>query len=113
LVGFARGAYRQHSERTSRLLLQLFERYQGEDLVMPFTLEDFDRWYFKEHFAELTPEEQREALERLSPEQRRELLQSLPPEERLADLSTEQIRQYLDQRTAGHPAESREPRRKR
>src|SRR5438874_4862034 len=58
LVGFASGAYRQRSERTSRLLRQLFDRYQGEDFVMPFTLEDFDRWYTKEHFTKLTPEEQ-------------------------------------------------------
>jgi hypothetical protein len=113
LVGFGRSAYRQHSERTSRLLLQLFERYQGEDLVMPYTMEDFDRWYFKEHFAKLTPEEQREALERLSPQQRRELFQVLPPEERLAGLSTEQIQQYLNQRAAGHRAEQRKPRRKK
>src|SRR5262249_31999020 len=31
LVGFGRAAYRQRSESTSRLLRQLFERYQGED----------------------------------------------------------------------------------
>jgi hypothetical protein len=46
-------------------------------------MEDFERDYIKEHFAQLTPAEQREALERLAPEHRRELLQALPPEERL------------------------------
>jgi hypothetical protein len=40
-------------------------------------MEDFNRQYIKEHFAQLTPEEQREAL------------QALPPEERMAGLSPE------------------------
>ena len=68
---------------------------------MSFTMEDFNRQYVKEHFARLTPEEQREAL------------QALPPEERLAGLSAEQIRQYLDGLTAGRPARGRRPRRKK
>ena len=80
---------------------------------MSFTMEDFNRQYIKEHFVQLTPEEQREALERLSPEHRRELLQVLPPEERLAGLSEEQVRQLLDQLAAGRTAQSRKPRRKR
>jgi hypothetical protein len=91
LVGFARRAYRQRSQRTSRLLQQLLQEYQGENLVMPFTWEDFDRWYIKTHFPHLTPDE------------RREILQSLPPEEVLAGLSEEQIRQYLERLTAGRP----------
>ena len=75
---------------------------------MPFTMEDFDRWYIKAHFAQLTPEEQRERLEGLPPEHRRVVLRSLPPEEqeevlrtlspeqRLAGLSEEEIQRYLD-----------------
>jgi hypothetical protein len=122
LVGFASGAYQRRSEDTSALLRQLFERFRREGLAMSFTMEDFRRQYAKEHFALLTPEEQREALERLSPEQRREVLQALPPEERLAglspeerlaDLSPEQIRQYLDRLTTGRPAAARKPRRKK
>jgi hypothetical protein len=113
LVAFGRGAYRQRSERTSRLLRQLLESYQKEGLVMPFTLEDFDHWYIKEHFPQLTPQEKREALERLPPEEQVEVLQALPPEKRLAGLSAEQIRRYLDQLTAGRPAQPRKPRRKR
>jgi hypothetical protein len=112
LVGFGRGAYRRRSEETSLLLGQLFEKFRGEGFTMSFTMEDFKRQYVKEHFAKLTPEERRQALERLSPEDRREVLQSLPAEERLAGLSAEQIRQYLDQLTAGRPAEPRKPRRK-
>jgi Mg/Co/Ni transporter MgtE len=125
LVGFGSGAYRQRSEQTSRLLGELFERLKEEGFAMSYTWEDFEHDYIKKHFAQLTPEEQREALERLSPERRREMLQALPleqrrevlrslsPEERLADLSTEQIRQYLDRRAEGRPTQPRKPRRKR
>jgi hypothetical protein len=62
---------------------------------MSFTMEDFNRQYIKEHFPHLTPQE------------REEVLQALPAEERLAGLSAEQIRQYLDQLTAGHPTRPR------
>jgi hypothetical protein len=88
---------------------------------MSFTMEDFNRQYAKEHFKNLTPEEQREALQALPPEKQQEVLQALPPESRLAGLSAEvrltglsaeQIRQYLDQLTAG-PAQPRKPRRKK
>jgi hypothetical protein len=122
LVGFAGGAYRRRSEQTSRLLGQLFEALRGEGIAMSYTMEDFNRQYAKEHFARLTPEEQREALQALPPEKQQELLQALPPERRLAGLppelrlaglSAEQIRQYLDQLTAGRPPAARKPRRKK
>jgi Mg/Co/Ni transporter MgtE len=76
-------------------------------------MEDFRRQYAKDHFALLTPQEQREALQRLSPEHRREILRSLSPEELLGVLSAEQIREYLEQRTAARPSKPRTPRRKR
>jgi hypothetical protein len=113
LVGFASGAYRRRSQDTSALLRQLFERFRGEGIAMSYTMEDFRRQYAKEHFAELTPEEQREALEALPPEKLQEVLQALPPEERLAGLSPEQIQQYLNQLTAGKTAGPRKPRRKK
>jgi Mg/Co/Ni transporter MgtE len=47
-----------------------------------FTMEDFNRQYIKQHFAQLTPEEQREALQAISPEKRKEVLQALLPGER-------------------------------
>jgi Mg/Co/Ni transporter MgtE len=78
-----------------------------------FTMEDFNRQYIKEHFVQLTPEEQREAWQALPPEKRKEVLQALPPEERMAGLSPEQIRQYLDRLTAGRTAAPRKPRRKK
>jgi hypothetical protein len=113
LVDFGRGAYRRRSERTSRLLELLLDEFQGEGFAMPYTMEDFDRWYAKKLFARLTSEEQREALARLSPERRAELLQTLSLEERLVGLSEEQIRQLLEQRAARRTAKPRKPRRKK
>jgi hypothetical protein len=113
LVGFGQGAYRRRSKDTSAMLRQLLEKFQREGITMSYTMEDFRRQYAKEHFAELTPEEQREALESLSAEQRREVLKSLPVEDRLAGLSAEQIRQFQQQQAAEHPAKPRKPRRKK
>lgn len=112
LVEFGGRAYERHSERTSRLLMQLFEGLQAEGLPMPFTMEDFERQFAREHFLRLSPERRLEALRTLSPEQRQELLQALPPEERLAGLSAEQIQQYLDRLSGDRPA-TRKPRRKK
>jgi len=112
LVGYGRNTYRQHSERTSGMLRQLLQRFQGENLVMPYTWADFDRDYIKEHFPQLPAEERREILQSLPPGKRREVLESLPPEERLAGLSVEQIRQYLEQLTARRPTKPRKQRRK-
>jgi len=113
LLAFGRSAYRRRSAHTSALLGLLFEKLQGEGFAMSFTMEDFQRWYAKEHFARLTPEEQREVLQALPPEKQREVFEALPPENRLAGLSPEQIRQYLDQLTAGKPAGPHKPRRKK
>jgi hypothetical protein len=125
LVEFGQTAYRRRSAETSLLLGQLFEKIRGEGFTMSYTMEDFKRDYIMEHFARLTPEEQRKALGRLSPEHRREVLQSLPREERreilqslpaeeiLGALSTEQIREYLDRLTAGRPGQARKSRRKK
>ncbi len=90
LIEFGSSAYQRRSENTSALLGQLFERFRGEGLVMSFTMEDFQRQYAKEHFAQLTPEERKEALQALSPDERKEVLQALSPEERLAGLSAEE-----------------------
>jgi hypothetical protein len=84
---------------------------------MPYTMEDFQRDFVKEHFAMLTPEEQVEVLQALPVE----VLQALPPEKRLAGLSAEkrlaglsaeQIRAYLDRLSAEGPVAPRKPRRK-
>ena len=80
---------------------------------MSFTMEDFRREIAQKNFPMLTPEEQREAFEALPPEKQQQVLQALPPERLLGALSTEQIREYLDQPTAGRPAKPRKPRRKK
>jgi hypothetical protein len=78
-----------------------------------YTMEDFKRDYVKKNFARLTPEEQREALEKLPPEERREVLQTVPLEDRLAGISAEQIRRYLERLTAAQPPERPKRRRKK
>ena len=100
LVGFGGRAYQRHSPNASGLLVQLFEGLQAEGFPMPYTMEDFQRQFVKEHFAKLTPEE------------REDVIKSLPPEERLAGLTEEQIRQYLNRLSAERPAAPRKPRRK-
>ena len=49
---------------------------------MSYTMEDFQRDYFKEQYAKLTPEKRRELVQSLPPEERRKLLESLPLEQR-------------------------------
>jgi hypothetical protein len=100
LIEFGNSAYRRRSEDTSQLLEELFKKFHREGIAMPYTMEDFRRDYVKEHFPELTPEEQEEVL------------RALPLERRLAGLSAEQLRQYLDRLTAGRPASPRKRRKK-
>jgi Mg/Co/Ni transporter MgtE len=95
------------------LLLTLFEGLEAEGLAMPYTMEDFNRQFFRERFLRLTPEQRREMLQALPPEERRDLLRALPPEQVLAALSPEQIRQYLDRLAGERPASARKPRRKK
>jgi hypothetical protein len=125
LVEFGGGNYRRRSEQTSRLLGQLFDWLRGEGFDVSFTMEDFNRQYIKEHFARLTPQERREALQSLPvqeqqdvfqalpPEKQQEVLQALPMERRLAGLSAAEISQYLERLAASHPSAPRKPRRKR
>lgn len=68
---------------------------------MPFTMEDFRRQFVKEHFPQLSDEEQEEVLQRL------------PPEKRLAGLTEDQIRQHLDRLSRGHTTPKRKSRRKK
>jgi hypothetical protein len=118
LVNFGSGVYRRRSEETSALLEQLSERLHGEGFAVAYTMEDFKRDYIKEHFPELTPQEQQEVLRRLPPEARlaglppEARLAGLPPEARLAGLSAKQIRQYLERLAASTP-EPRKPRKKK
>jgi Mg/Co/Ni transporter MgtE len=98
LVNLGGSAYQRRSEQTSRLLGQLFEKLRGEGFAVSFTMEDFNRQYTIEHFAQLTPEEQRKALERLSLEHRREVLQSLPAESfTMEDFNRQYIKEHFPQ----------------
>ncbi|HKB06540.1 MAG TPA: hypothetical protein VKD90_30370, partial [Gemmataceae bacterium] len=98
LVEFGGRAYHRRSEQTSALLVDLFRGLRAEGFAMPYTMADFRRRFVKEHFPELTPEEQADVLQSLPPEKRlaglsaaeqEELLRALPPEKRLAGLSAE------------------------
>jgi hypothetical protein len=121
LVEFGQGAYRRRSVETSQLLRLLLEKLGEEGFAVSYTMEDFKRDYVKKHFALLTPQEQREALQAMPLEKQleviealpQEVLDALPPERRLAGLSAEQIRQYLEQLTANRPSAPRNPRRKK
>jgi hypothetical protein len=113
LVDFARGAYRKRSPLTSGVLGQLLERFQREGFAMSYTMHDFLRDYIKEHFPQLTPQEQQEVFRALPPEKQQEVFRALPPEQRLAGLSEEQIRQYLEQLTTHRPAKPPKPRSKK
>ena len=131
---FGGSRYQRRSQQTSRVLGQLFEKLRGEGFAVSYTMEDFNRQYTKDPFAQLTPEEQREALESLPPERREEVLQALPPEQRLAGLppeqrlaglppeqrlaglsaeQIEQVRQFLDRLTNRPTTAPRKPRRKK
>lgn len=113
LVGYGQGVYQQRSDFTSYLLRQLFERFQTEEVTMTYTMEDFKRDYFKEHFPKLSQKERLEILQSLPPEQYRELFLSLPPEDVLNALPFEQVRQYVEQHRTEPPAPPRKPRRKK
>jgi len=95
--------WQQPSERA--MLNQLYELYQKEGIVMPYTMEDFNRDFTREHLYLLPPEER---LKGLPPEER---LKGLPsetvfkqfsPEERLKGLPPEIIEAYLSQLKKNH-----------
>ncbi|NJO16880.1 MAG: hypothetical protein HC877_14400 [Thioploca sp.] len=73
--------WRQLSERA--ILNQLYELYQREGVVMPYTIADFEKDFTKEHLHLLLPEER---LQGLPPEER---LKGLPPETLLKQVSIE------------------------
>ena len=85
LLRYGATHYRPHSEETSRLLLQLFDSYRLEGVVMPDSLEQlrrFAREVDEKVLREMPAEELvRRASERLSVD---ELLAALPAEMRAA-----------------------------
>jgi hypothetical protein len=101
LVEFGGRTYRLHSPQASSVLADLFRGFQTEGVGMPFTLEDFNRQYLKENFANLSPGEKAEVLKTVTPEQR------------LAGLTEEQIQRLLGRFSTKRPTPPRKPRRKK
>lgn len=129
VVNFGRGAYRQHSTNTSSLIRVLFEKYKVEEIVMAYTMEDFQKDYAKANFGRLTREDQIEVLQALPLERRQQLVktlpaevlqslalevvESLPLEDRLAGTTKEQIQQYLNRLEHKSEPTPRKPRGRR
>lgn len=67
----------------STIVKQLLETYRMEKINMPYTVEDFQRDYVRDHLDLLSPDE---ILKRFSADDR---LRDLPPEDRLRDLPIE------------------------
>jgi hypothetical protein len=101
IVRFGAAHFERHSPDGSSVINELFSHYKIEGIDMPYTMEDFRRYYIKERLKELTPEER---LEGLPPEER---LKGLPPEERLKGLPPEELLKVLppEERWKGLSAE--------
>ena len=83
--------YRNHTTEMSTIINRLFESYELEGLVMPYTMEDFRRDIAREYVDQLPPEER---LKGLSIDK---ILRRFPADERLKGLSPEEVRAYLEE----------------
>jgi Mg/Co/Ni transporter MgtE len=81
-VDYGARHYQQRSPNTSTVLQQLFQGYDREGVIMPYTMQDFQRDYAREHFPHLTPAERRECIARLPAAERIELFTGLSAAER-------------------------------
>ena len=88
VAGAAR--YREQAGDVSAIINRLFENYQLEGLVMPYTMQDFRREVAKRYLPQLSIEER---LEGLAPE---EILKRFPAEDILKQLPVEEVQAYLD-----------------
>jgi hypothetical protein len=96
LMRYGAEHYRLHSDETSSLLLQLFERYHLEATLMPDlleqlaqeTIEDLLKRLPAERLAKrLSPEDLSAILQRLSPDDLSAVLKRLPPDKMQAALA--------------------------
>ena len=97
-VKFAMSEYRRHTQEMSTIINQLFENYQLEGVSMPYTLENFQKDYVKNHLDLLSSEDRLQGLsseDRLQGLSSQDRLQGLSSEDRLKGLSLEEIREYL------------------
>ncbi|HLA35840.1 MAG TPA: hypothetical protein VJ001_13335 [Rhodocyclaceae bacterium] len=98
-VNQAAGLYHVHQSEMSTIVGQLFENYQLEGIAMPYTIQDFQRDYVRDHLNLLSPDE---VLQRYSPDERLknlsplERLRDLSPTERLDGLSLDEIKAWLE-----------------
>lgn len=90
LVEYAWREYRQHTPEMSTIINQLFDNYRLEGLNMPYTMEDFQKDYVREHLNVLSPDE---ILKRYSPDER---LSGLASDEVLKHYSPDEIQRYLE-----------------
>jgi hypothetical protein len=81
-VGYGARHYRRRSPNTSSLLEELFQGYDREGAIMPYTMQDFQKDYVRNHFMDFTPKERHELLRRLPAAELRELLTGLSAQER-------------------------------
>ena len=108
--------YRWHSLKAKQLLNDLYKLYLQEEVVMPYTLEDYYREHVDPYIESLppavrlkgiSPQERlkgispKERLKGISPKERlkgissKERLQGLPPEEIFQQFSPEVLEKYL------------------
>ncbi len=91
--------FKTQSGNMSSIINDLFEYYRLEGLVMPYTMEDYQRDVARRYLSQLTVDEILQQvsvdkiLQQLSVD---EILQRLPTQERLRGLSVEEIRAYLE-----------------
>jgi hypothetical protein len=110
LIDIGRRTYRPHSPTTSGLLVELFHGFQAEGIPMPFTMEDFQRQFFRKNFPKLSRKDREDILKSVPVEER---LAGLPVDDLLAGLTEEQMRQLLERLSSTTPTPPRKPRRKK
>ncbi len=86
---FADQHYHWHSPKERAVLNQLYELYKHEGVVMPYTMEDFNRDFTEAHLHLLPPEKRLKGLPSET------VLRQFSLEERLKGLSIEEIQAYL------------------
>jgi len=90
--------YRVQSTDNSTILTQLYEKYQQEGVIMPYTMKNFHHDYTKDHLHLLTDEERLQGIttaKRLKGIATDERLKGIATDERLKDLPLEEIKAWL------------------
>ena len=100
MVQFGASHHSLKTTDTSTILVRLFENYQFEGIMMPYTIQDFRRDFTLEHIHLLSDSERLEGvppekrLEGISPEVR---LEGLSPKKRLEGLLSEELKRLLQE----------------